>query len=130
MKPSPAAEPGVAAVMALNPAGLDLLAFPPELQHSIEQGAGIATGEAGGYSLIEFVRPGNPRTLIQHGTADEVEPIGHVRRFRDAMVRAGNDCALLEYEGAGHAFHHPGRGGHFDDVIDASARFLQDRPGP
>ena len=125
--PSTAPDPGVAAVVALNPAGLDLLAFPPEHQRSIEQRAGIAAGRAIGYSLIEFVRPGNPPMLIQHGTADEVEPIDHVRRFRDALVRAGNECTLVEYDHAGHGFHYPGRGGHFDAVIDATARFLLDR---
>jgi acetyl esterase/lipase len=124
---APAPDPGVAAVVALNPAGLDLLAFSPEHQRSIEQGAGIAAGKAIEYSLIEFVRPGNPPMLIQHGTADEVEPIDHVRRFRDAMVRAGNECILLEYDHAGHAFHYPGHSGHFDDVIDATARFLLER---
>ena len=46
---------------------------------------------------VEFVRPWNPPTLIQHGTDDEVAPIGQVRRFRDVKVRAGNDCILLEY---------------------------------
>ncbi|MET7670172.1 alpha/beta hydrolase [Micromonospora luteifusca] len=119
--------PGVAAVVALNPAGLDLLAFPPELQRSIEQEARIAAGRAIEYSLIEFVRPGSPLMLIHHGTADEVEPIEHVRRFRDAMVQAGNDCTLLEYDHAEHGFHYPGHSGHFDGVIDATARFLLDR---
>ncbi len=113
--------------MALNPAGLDLLAFSPELQRSIEQRTGIAAGRAIDYSLIEFVRPGQPAVLLQHGTADEVEPIDHVRRFRDAMVRAGNECTLLEYEHAKHAFHYPDHSGHFDDVVDATARFLLDR---
>jgi acetyl esterase/lipase len=123
----PPPEPGIAAVVALNPAGLDLLAFSPELQRSIEQKAGIAAGGAIEYSLIEFVRPGNPPMLIHHGTADEVEPIDHVRRFRDAMVQAGNECTLLEYGHAGHGFHYPSRDGHFDDVIDATARFLVGR---
>jgi acetyl esterase/lipase len=125
--PLPAPEPGVAAVVALNPAGLDLLAFSPELQRSIKKEAGIAAGRAIEYSLIEFVRPGNPPMLIHHGTDDEVEPIDHVRRFRDAMVHAGNECTLIEYEHAEHAFHYPGHSGHFDDVIDATARFLFDR---
>ncbi|MDG4791546.1 alpha/beta hydrolase [Micromonospora sp. WMMD1102] len=125
--PATAPEPGVAAVVALNPAGLDLLAFAPELRRSIEQAAGIAAGRASDYSLVEFVRPGNPPMLIHHGTDDDVEPIDHVRRFRDAMVRAGNYCTLLEYEHAEHGFHYPGDSGHFDDVVDATARFLADR---
>jgi acetyl esterase/lipase len=125
--PVAAPEPGVGAVVALNPAGLNLLAFPPEVQRSIERAAGIAAGRAIDYSLIEFVRPGNPPMLIHHGTDDRVEPIDQVRRFRDAMTRAGNECTLLEYEPAEHAFHYPGQSGHFDDVIDATARFLLDR---
>ncbi|MEE6257679.1 alpha/beta hydrolase [Plantactinospora sonchi] len=126
----PAPVPGVAAVVALNPAGLDLRAFSPERQRAIERQAGISAGRADDYSLVEFVRPGNPPMLIHHGTDDEVEPIDHVRRFRDAMVRAGNECTLLEYEHAGHGFHHPGHDGYFDDVIDATARFLLDRSSP
>jgi acetyl esterase/lipase len=124
--PIPAAEPGVAAVVALNPV-VDLLAGSPEQQPALEQGAGIAAGRLTGYSPTEFVRPGNPSALIQHGTHDEVAPIGTVRRFRDAMVQAGNDCVLLEYERAGHAFHYPGPAGHFDDVIDATAEFFLGR---
>jgi acetyl esterase/lipase len=124
--PFPAPEPGVAAVVALNPV-VDLLAYSPEQLQSLEKNAGIAAGGAVEYSPIEFVRPGNPPTLIQHGTHDEVAPIDTVRRFRDAMVQAGNDCILLEYERAEHAFHYPGPAGHFDDVIDATAEFLLDR---
>jgi dipeptidyl aminopeptidase/acylaminoacyl peptidase len=107
---------------------VDLLAYPSEQQQSLEEDvARIAAGRLIEYSPVEFVRPGNPPTLIQHGTHDEVVPIGQVRRFRDAMVQAGNDCVLLEYERAGHAFHYPGSAGHFDDVIDATAEFLLDR---
>ncbi|MFF3669711.1 alpha/beta hydrolase [Microtetraspora malaysiensis] len=121
--PLPAPKPGVAAVVALNPV-VDLLAYSPEQLRILEQDAGIAGGRAIEYSPIEFVRPGNPPMLIQHGTHDEVAPIGQVRRFRDVMVQAGNDCMLLEYERAEHAFHYPGPAGHFDDVIDATAEFL------
>ena len=126
-RPVPASEPGVGAVVAFNPAGLDLLAFPPEHQRRIEQQAGIPLGRLGEYSLIEFARPANPPMLIHHGTCDQVEPIANARRFREVMVRAGNDCTLLEYEDAEHGFHYPSRGGHFDDVLDATAQFLLDR---
>ncbi|MER7500371.1 alpha/beta hydrolase [Nonomuraea pusilla] len=127
--PLPAPEPDVAAVVALNPV-VDLLAYSPERRRILEQDAGIAAGRAIEYSPIEWVRPGNPPMLIQHGTHDDVAPIRQVRRFRDAMAQAGNDCLLLEYEHAGHAFHYPGRTGHFDDVIDATAAFLLDRLTP
>ena len=124
--PVPAAEPDVAAVVALNPV-VDLLAYPPEQLQSLERDVGIAPGKAVGYSPIEFVRPGNPPMLIQHGTRDEVAAIDTVRRFRDLMTQAGNDCVLLEYEGAEHAFHYPGSTGYFDNVMDAAAGFLLDR---
>jgi acetyl esterase/lipase len=54
-------------------------------------------------------------------------PIEHVRRFREAMVTAGNDCVLLEYEGAGHAFHYPGPDGHFDAAMRSTADFIMER---
>jgi acetyl esterase/lipase len=120
-------EPGVAAVVGFNPAGLDLRSFEPELQRRLEDQIGIAAGRLAEYSAIEFVRPGNPPVLIHHGTDDEVEPIDCVRRFRDAMVRADNECTLLEYENGVHGFHYPGDNGHFDEVIDITARFLLDR---
>ncbi|WP_430501659.1 alpha/beta hydrolase [Micromonospora trifolii] len=124
---SPAPEFGVAAMVALNPAGLNLGSFEPETQRSLAHRVGIAEGRLIEYSLIEFVWPGSPPMQIHHGTRDEVEPIGLVRQFRDAMVHAGNECTLLEYEDAEHGFHYPGTGGHFDDVIEATARFLLGR---
>ncbi|WP_435206884.1 alpha/beta hydrolase [Micromonospora sp. bgisy143] len=122
-----APERGVPAVVALNPAGLDLGALAPEAQRRLERQVGLDAGRLIEYSLIERVRPGSPPTQIHHGTRDEVEPIDSARRFRDAMTRAGNECALLEYEDAAHGFHYPGGGGHFDDVIDATTLFLLDR---
>lgn len=122
-----APEPGIAAVVGLNPAGSDLRSLEPEVQRRLEQQVGIAAGRLIEYSLVEFVRPGHPPMQIHHGTRDEVEPIDSVRRFRDAMVRSGNECTLREYEHAGHGFHHPGNGRHFDDVVDATALFLLDR---
>jgi acetyl esterase/lipase len=126
---APDPEIEVAAVVALNPAGLDLASFDPELQSRLEVDVGLAAGRLIEYSLIEFVRPGNPPVLIQHGTRDEVEPIDCVRRFRDAMARSGNKCRLLEYENAEHGFHYPGDSGRFDEVMGATVRFLLEEIG-
>lgn len=115
------------AVVAFNPAGLDLLAFPADVRRELERNAGIPAGRAAEYSIIGHVRPGGPSTLIHHGTADEVEPIGHVRRFRDAMRRAGNRCTLIEYGNAKHAFHY---GPQLDQVVEATARFLLEPENP
>ncbi|WFE35300.1 alpha/beta hydrolase [Micromonospora sp. WMMD975] len=119
--------PGVAGVVALNPAGLDLRSLDPAVRRRLEQQIGIAPGRLAEYSLIEFVRTGHPPMQIHHGTRDEVEPIDVVRRFRDAMAGVGNECTLIEYAHAGHGFHYPGHGGHFGDVMDAAAQFLLDR---
>jgi acetyl esterase/lipase len=125
--PFPPLEPGVAAVVALNPV-VDLLAYSPEEQKTLaDEVTRIAAERLIEYSPAEFVRPGNPPTLIQHGTRDEIGSIATVRRFRDLMMQAGNDCVLLEYEGAEHAFHYSPE--YFDDVIDAAAEFLLDRLG-
>ncbi|MEV0428670.1 alpha/beta hydrolase [Micromonospora sp. NPDC050495] len=125
--PAPAPEAGVAAVVALNPAGLDLGALDPAARRHLAQQVGVAAGRLTDYSLIRYVRPGHPPMLIQHGTRDAIEPIDRVRRFRDAMVRSGNECRLREYARAGHGFHYPGNGAYFNDVIDTTARFLLDR---
>jgi acetyl esterase/lipase len=121
-------DPGVAAVAALNPAGLDLAALAPDQQRRLEERAGIGAGELAGYSAVGFVAPHRPPVLIQHGTDDEIQPIDGVRKFRDAMARAGNECTVVEYQGAGHAFHYPD-GDHFDAVMDVTIRFLLDRLG-
>lgn len=124
-RPVPAPEPGVAAVVALNPV-VDLLAYSPEEQQNLaDEVTRIPVGRLIEYSPAEFVRPGNPPTLIQHGTRDEIGPIDTIRRFRDLMVQAGNDCVLLEYQGAEHAFHYYPE--YLDDVTDATAEFLLDR---
>jgi acetyl esterase/lipase len=125
-EPPPVPTPSVAAVVVFNPV-VDLLAYSPEHQQALERDAGISAGRLVEYSPVEFIRPGSPPVLIHHGTHDDIAPIDQVRRFRDVMVQAGNDCVLLEYERAGHAFHYPGPAGHFDDVVDATADFLLDR---
>jgi acetyl esterase/lipase len=102
----PVAGPIVPAMVALNPV-VDLLAYSPQEQQNLaDEVARVALGRLIEISPIEFVRPGNPPTLIQHGTRDEIGSIDTMRRFRDVMVQAGNDCVLIEYQGAEHAFHY------------------------
>ena len=59
------------------------------------------------------------------GTRDEIGSIDTIRRFRDVMVQAGNDCVLVEYEGAEHAFHYFPE--YLDTVNNVTADFLLDR---
>lgn len=124
---APADDRALSAVVALNPAGSDLGSFDSAAQRQLERQVGLPDGTLTQYSLIDLVHPRIPPVLIHHGTRDEVEPIDCVRRFRDAMLRSGNECTLLEYQDAVHGFHYPSAGGRFDAVVDATARFLLEK---
>jgi acetyl esterase/lipase len=50
------------------------------------------------------VRPGVPRTIVFHGTADTTTPFQGAQLFHDAMLRAGNRSELVKVEGAGHTY--------------------------
>lgn len=50
---------------------------------------------------------GMPPTLIVHGTADEIVPIGQSRRACAALRALGNACVLLELPGQAHAPEDP-----------------------
>ncbi|MBI2480992.1 MAG: alpha/beta hydrolase, partial [Planctomycetia bacterium] len=45
-------------------------------------------------SPLHHVRPGLPPTLLFHGTGDTVTPFAGAQAFRDAMLKAGNECQL------------------------------------
>jgi acetyl esterase/lipase len=52
----------------------------------------------------EHVRRGLPPTIILQGRDDTVTPLSGVKLFADAMLRAGNKCELIIYDGVGHLF--------------------------
>ncbi|MFN9720074.1 MAG: alpha/beta hydrolase [Planctomycetota bacterium] len=43
-------------------------------------------------------------TLLIHGDQDELVPISHSERYRDAMTKAGATCELIVMKGAAHGF--------------------------
>lgn len=53
-------------------------------------------------SPLQHVRPGLPPTIICHGTADKTVPYANAVAFQDAMQKAGDQCQLVTFEGAGH----------------------------
>jgi len=74
------------------------------------------------------VTPGFPPALVQHGTADRIVPIQHVRRFAERMSALGSPCELVEYEGMPHAFfNHPAPEGRFEATVQEMERFLASR---
>jgi acetyl esterase/lipase len=117
----PPPEPDVAAVVALNPV-VDLLAYSPKEQQTWRTRSPALRWEGSASTRRpSLYGPGIPPVLIQHGTRDTIGSIGTMRRFRDLMAQAGNDCVLLEYEGAEHAFHYFAE--HLDTVNNATADF-------
>lgn len=55
-------------------------------------------------SLTHKVKPGIVPTLIMHGTGDTTVPFENAERFTRLMKKAGNECILEAYDGAGHGF--------------------------
>ena len=55
-------------------------------------------------SPVDQVRGGMPSTLVLHGTSDEVTPYAGAKRFEQAMLKAGNKCQLITYEGGRHGY--------------------------
>lgn len=51
---------------------------------------------------IKHVKPGAPRMLLAHGTADTTVGAGNSRRFAKRLTEAGNAVTLIEYPGIGH----------------------------
>ena len=119
--------PDFGAIVTFNPV-VDLLGFPPEGQRVVQESLGPGH-DAVDFSPIHFVRRGNPSTVIFHGVEDRIVPVEQVRRFRDAMLAAGNECLLVEFEGAEHGFYHdnPAATPWFDLITSASASFLLER---
>lgn len=72
------------------------------------------------------VKPGAPPTIIFHGKADTTVPIETAEVFVDRMVKAGNRCELVGYDGQQHGFFNFGRNENrfaFDTLV-AADKFL------
>lgn len=59
-------------------------------------------------SPAHHIGPHTPPTLILHGKSDTTVPYASVEAFAAAMKRAGRNCKLVGYEGAGHGFFNRG----------------------
>src|SRR5688500_1569229 len=55
-------------------------------------------------SPIAHVRAGAAPFLLVHGTDDDLVPVSHARRMRDALRAAGTPATLLELPRIGHSF--------------------------
>ncbi len=55
-------------------------------------------------SPLQNVRPGDPPTILFHGTADKTVPYENAVAFEAAMKAAGNRVELVTLRGVGHGF--------------------------
>lgn len=83
-----------------------LVLFNPVIDTSPRDGygAGKIGEDAEKLSPMRGVHADQPPSVIFHGRADSTVPVESVIRFREACRRAGAECVLHTYEGAGHGF--------------------------
>lgn len=72
--------------------------------------------------LKQYVKSGQPPTIIFHGKEDKVVTFAEVEAFTAAMKKAGNRCELVGYEGEGHSFFN--REKYFELTIAEADKFL------
>ncbi len=73
-------------------------------------------------SPLAHVGPGQPPTILFHGTADTTVGFDTAKAFTEAMQAAGNRCELVSFPDAGHGFFN--RGQPFTQTLEATDRFF------
>ena len=80
-----------------------------------EQGAELAFSYVGErfkeFSPAHNISADDPPAIIFLGTQDKLIPVAVVERFKAGMEKAGVRCEAIFYEGQGHGFFNPGKGG-------------------
>jgi len=85
-----------------------LVLFNPAVDATLPRFADRFAGRAAEISPVHHVQPGQPPTIIFHGTADNIVPLENVERFTRLMTAAGNRCELVPFPGKEHGFYHYG----------------------
>jgi len=101
--------------IAQRPARADaLILFNPVIDTASADGwrmdASYTVEERQAISPAHHVASGAPPTLVLHGEADKVTPIGGSEQFVRALRKAGNKVELVRLPDTGHAFLLPGYG--------------------
>ena len=75
-------------------------------------------------SPIEHVSSGDPPTLLIHGDADEIVPIGHSRQLLEELRKAKVPSELLVVPGGGHGAAFPGKASGSPDYVSEAVRWF------
>ena len=115
--------------LTVSPKANALALFNPVFDNGPDQGWGTArVGDRfKEFSPAHNISADDPPAIIFLGTQDKLIPVSVVERFKANMAKAGVRCEAVFYEGQGHGFFNPGRGGkdqfYFETLL-ATDKFL------
>jgi acetyl esterase len=106
--------------LKVSPKANALALFNPVFDNGPDQGWGHArVGERfKEFSPAHNITAADPPAIIFLGTQDKLIPVAVVERFKANMEKAGVRCEAKFYEGQGHGFFNPGKGGTMDFYYD------------
>lgn len=104
-----------------------LVLFNPVVDTTVR---GYGSAKLGARAVVaspaHHIRAGVPPAIIFHGTADTTVPFENVERFRAEMLKHGNHCELVPYEGKAHGFFNYSRDKEmFEDTMRRAEEFLR-----
>ena len=113
----------------ISPRANALALFNPVFDNGPDQGWGYArVGERfKEFSPAHNISADDPPAIIFLGTQDKLIPVAVVERFKANMEKAGVRCEAIFYEGQGHGFFNPGKGGKMQfyyETLMATDRFF------
>ena len=115
--------------LKVSPKANALALFNPVFDNGPDQGWGHArVGERfKEFSPAHNITSDDPPAIIFLGTQDKLIPVAVVERFKANMEKAGVRCEAKFYEGQGHGFFNPGKGGtdeYFYQTLLETDKFL------
>lgn len=115
--------------LKISPKANALALFNPVFDNGPDQGWGHArVGERyKEFSPAHNITSDDPPAVIFLGTQDKLIPVAVVERFKANMEKAGVRCEAKFYEGQGHGFFNPGKGGtdeFYHDTLLETDKFL------
>lgn len=115
--------------LKVSPKANALVLFNPVFDNGPDQGWGHArVGDRyKEFSPAHNISADDPPAIVFLGTKDNLIPVAVVECFKAGMMKAGVRCEAVFYEGQGHGFFNPGKGGtdqYYFETLLAADRFL------